>query len=166
MLELNQSAVKHMAAMTAAMRTLLADHKKLKPKDLQIVAATGLSESLVNMMLSTALGGCSTLLALFNIESPDTTLEKIFFVDGSTRKDINIGVGRFIQKTNGRFAILSANRDRPYEYAFSRCNRRLVRRAVQGDVDHAFMELNAMRALLAEAASPECRGETFETSYI
>ena len=56
-------------------------------------------------------------------------------------------------------AILSPNRDKPYEYAFSRNGRRLERRSVANVSDRALMELRGLQALLALAGTPACQAE-------
>lgn len=73
--------------------------------------------------------------------------------------EINIGTGNFVQKADGSFAVLSLNRDKPYEYFFSRGGRRLERRAVTDDSHRAVMEMRGLQALMAKAATPGCRAE-------
>lgn len=165
---MNEHAVNQIAAMSAAMRILLTGYETRKPDDLQIVAATGVSGETLQESMAFAASGYSTFLAIFNIDGSEATLEKVVFVVPSPRKkrmEINLGVGSFVQKDDGSFAILSNNTATPFEYAISRSGRRLIRRSVKERGNRAGMQLNGLRALFAKAAEPECRGEEFETRF-
>ncbi|MGI8943348.1 MAG: hypothetical protein ACR2FJ_03780 [Qipengyuania sp.] len=152
--------ITQMAAMSAAMRMLLACDQRTKPNDLFIAASNELTGQLIAMMMSHAAERRSTFLALFRIEDNTALLERIMIVDGSTKKgEINVGGGKFVQKADGSFAILSINRDEPYEYGFSQGGRRLVRRAVKDDRNRAVMELRGLQALIAKADTASCRAE-------
>lgn len=154
------NAANQMAAMSAAMRMLLAGHRLAKPANLLIAASNGVTEAVIDMMMSHALQGRSTFLALFHVEDNAVLLERVMIVDGSTKRGrVNVGGGRFVQKAHGSFAIRSNNRDEPYEYLFSRGGRRLERRAVTDDSNRAVMEFHGLQALLAKAATPACRAE-------
>lgn len=154
------NAANHMAVMSAAMRMLPAGDRLAKPDDLLIAAASEVSGPIIGMMMSHAAHRRATFLALFQVEDDTALLEKIMFVDGSTRKgEIKIGAGKFAQTADGSFAILSINRDGPYEYRFSRGGGRLERRAVRDDSNCSAMDMREMQALLAEAATPACRAE-------
>ena len=154
------NAANQMAAMSAAMRMLLAGHRLAKPDNLLIAASNGVTEPIVDLMMSHAIAGRSTFLALFNVEDDTALLERVMICDGSTQKgEINIGGGSFVQTASGSFAIRSANRDAPYEYVFSRRGRRLERRAVLDDSNRAVLELRGVQALMAKAATPACRDE-------
>ncbi len=159
------NTVTQMAAISAAMRKLLSNDPLAKPDDLLIAATDGLTEALVEMMMSQAASNCSTFLAIFEVEDQTALLEKVLVVDASTTKgQINIGAGKFVQKSDGSFAVLSANREEPYEYRFSRSGRRLLRRAVEVDSSRAAMEIRGLQALLAKAASAECQAEALQRS--
>ena len=149
-----------MAAMSAAMRILLAGHPLAKPDDLLIAASDEVTAPILQMMMSHAANKSATFLALFQIEDDTALLDKIMIVDGSTKKgEINICGGKFVQKPDGTFVILSVARDEPYEYCFSRRGRRLIRRAVSDDSNRAVMELRGLQAIIAKAGTPACRAE-------
>ena len=57
-----------MAAMSAAMRILLAGHPLAKPDDLLIAASDEVTAPVIEMMMSHAANGRTTFLALFHIE--------------------------------------------------------------------------------------------------
>jgi hypothetical protein len=157
--------VTQMAAISAAIRMLLSGHRVAKPRDLLIAASTSLSEPLVELMMAHAAAKRSTFLALFREEDGVVLLEKILVVDASTKKsEINIGAGQLIRKPDGSFAILSANRDAPYEYSLSNSGRRLVRRAANGPRNRASMELEGLKALMQKAAMQECQEEALQRS--
>ncbi len=159
-------AVTHMAAITVAMRMLLANDPLAKPADLLIAASRALTEPLIDMMMSHAANGRTTFVALFNVDADDTALlDKVMVVDGSTTKNqINIGGGKFVQKEDGRFAILLLNHRDQYEYVFSRNGRRLRRRAVKNVSNRMAMELRGMQALLSKAQTPSCQVEALGAS--
>jgi hypothetical protein len=151
--------ITQMAAMSAAMRMLLACNQRTKPNDLLIAASNKLTGQLIEMMMSHAAERRSTFLALFRVEDDTALLERIMIVDGSTKKDeIYVGGGKFVQKADGSFAILSISRE-PYEYGFSQGGRRLVRRAVKDDSNRAVLELRGLQALISKAQTPACRAE-------
>ncbi len=151
--------ITQMAAMSAAMRMLLACNQRTKPNDLLIAASNELTGQLIEMMMSHAAERRSTFLALFRIEGDTALLERIMIVDGSTKKDeIYVGGGKFVQKADGSFAILSISRE-PYEYGFSQGGRRLVRRAVKDDSNRAVLELRGLQALISKDQTPDCRAE-------
>lgn len=154
------NAVNHMAAMSAALRVLLARDPLTKPADLLIGATNELTSQLIEMMMEHAAHQRTTFLAIFQMEGDVALLEKVIVVDGSTEKNqVNIGAGKFVQRADGRFAIRSFNHALPYEYTFSRDGRRLQRRPVKHGCDEAMMELRGLRALLAEAETPLCQAE-------
>jgi hypothetical protein len=154
------NAANQMAAMSAAMRRLLASDRLAKPRNLLIAAADGVTEGIAAMMMSHAREGRSTFLAIFQVERDAALLERVLIVDGSTKKsEINVLCGKFVQKADGSFAILSANRAQPYEYYFGRGGRRLERRPVGDDSNRAVMEMRGLQALMAKAATPACRAE-------
>ena len=159
------NAVTHMAAMSAAMRILLANDPLAKPAGLLIAAANELTKPLIEIMMTHAANGRTTFLALFNVEDDTALLEKVLVVDGSTTKNqINIGAGKFVQKAGGSFAILSLNRQEQYEYTFSRNGNRLQRRSVMDVSDRMTMELRGVQALLAKAQTPSCQVEALSAS--
>lgn len=81
-------------------------------------------------------------------------------VDASTETNqINIGGGRFVEKADGTFAVLSINRDQPYEYGFSRYGNRLERRPVSQINDRAVMELRGLQALITKSGTAACQVE-------
>jgi hypothetical protein len=157
--------ISQMAAITAAIRMLLSGHRVTKPRDLLIAASTSLTAPLVELMMSHAAAKRSTFLALFREEDGVALLEKILVVDASTKKsEINVGAGQLIRKPDGSFAILSANREKPYEYRLANSGRRLVRRAVDDRGHRATMELEGLKALMAKAAMQECQEEALQRS--
>lgn len=154
------NAVTQMAAMSAALRMLMAGDPLSKPADLFIAASNELTQPLIQTMMSHAANRRSTFLALFKVEGDTALLEKVIVVDGSTKKgQINVSGGKFVQKADGVFAILSLSRAEPYEYSFSRDRRRLQRRSVKDVSDRAMMELRGLQALLAKAETPDCQAE-------
>lgn len=156
------NATNQMAAMSVAMRMLLANHPLTKPTNLLIAACDGVAESTLDMMMRHGLEGRATFLAIFEVAEDIAFLAKVMIVDGATTKgEINVCNCQFVQKTNGSFAIRSMNRDQPYEYSFTRGGRRLQRRAVKDDSDRGIMEIRGLQALLAKAATPACRAEAF-----
>ncbi|HEX8402670.1 MAG TPA: hypothetical protein VF628_13320 [Allosphingosinicella sp.] len=162
---MNNKVVTHMAAMSAAMRMLLADDPLVKPADLLIGASNELTEPLIDMMMTHAAHGRTTFLALFHVEDDAALLERVMVVDGSTTKNrINIGGGKFVQRADGGFAILLLNRHDQYEYTFSRNGRRLQRRSVLGVSDRMTMELRGVQALLSKAQTPSCQVEALGAS--
>ena len=157
--------VTQMAAISAAMRMLLAGNLRAKPDDLLIAASNGLTAPIVEMMMAHAANKRSTFLILFHVEGDRALTEKVIIVDASTKKgEINIGGGKFILKSDGKFAISSMNREEPYEYRFDRSGRRLVRHKVRGDCNPAVMELRGLQALIAKAATFECQREAIQLS--
>ena len=149
-----------MAAMSAAMRTLLAGHPLAKPDNLLIAASDEVTAPVIELMMSHAACEYSTFLALFNIEDDTALLDRVMIVDGSTSKgEVNICGGKFVQKPDGKFAILSIARDQPYEYCLIKGGRSLVRRAVSDDSNRAVMELRGVQALIAKAGTPACQEE-------
>ena len=157
--------VTQMAAISAAMRMLLAGHPIAKPSNLLIAAASGLTEPLIETVMSHAASKRSTFLALFQIRGGTAYLEKVLVVDGSTKKgEINIGGGKFIRKPDGRYAILSLNRNEPYQYTLRNSGRRLVRSTADIEGDRAFMEFLGLQDLLSKAATPECQEEAAQRS--
>lgn len=163
---MHNKASTHMAAITVAMRMLLAKDPLAKPADVLIGASRELTEPLIEMVMSHAANGRTTFLALFNVDADGTALlDKVMIVDGSTTKNqINIGGGKFVQKSDGSFAILSLNRQDQYEYVFSRNGRRLQRRPVKDVSDRMTMELRGVQALLAKAQTPSCQVEALGAS--
>ena len=159
------NAANQMAAMSAAIRILLACDPLNKPGNLLIAATKGVTDAILDLMMSHALEGRSTFLAIFQVEDDIALLERIMVFDGSTKKgEINIGGGRFIQKACGSFAIRSLNRDEPYEYYFSRGGRRLARRSVSDNSQRAVMEIRGLQALMGMAATPACLDEVHTAS--
>ncbi len=154
------NAANQMAAMSAAMRMLLANDQRAKPGNLLIAASNQVTEPILDMMMSYALQGRSTFLALFHVEDDTALLEKIMIFDGSTKKgEINVCNGKFVQRADGSFAILSINRDEPYLYRFSRGGRRMELRVVSDDRNRAVMEMRGLQALIAKASTPGCQAE-------
>ena len=154
-----------MAATSAALRMLLADHSLRKPDDLLIAASNGVSLGVLNMMMSHAFDGRSVMLVLFDVDDDLALMSRVMVVDGSTTKgQINIGGGKFVRKADGTYAIWSINRDDPYEYGFSGSGRRLVRRAINDDSNRAILEIRGMQALIAKAGTPICLGEAYDAS--
>lgn len=152
--------VNQMAAMSAALRMLLADHPLRKPADLRIAASNGVTPEIIDMMMSSAAAGRATFLALFDVEADTAILSRVMIVEGSTtRQQINIGGGKFVQKADGSFAVLSIDRNDPYEYILSKDGRRLKRQAVPDSKDRGLMELRGMQALVAKAATAACQDE-------
>ncbi|MEG3153494.1 hypothetical protein [Sphingomonas sp. RB1R13] len=159
------NAIMQMAAMSAALRMLLAGDPLTKPDDLLICASNELTEQLIKDMVANAANGRTTFLTLFYIEDDTARLDKVMVVDGSTEKNqINVGGGKLVEKANGSFAILSLNRDKPYEYAFGRNGHRLERRSVADVTDRAMMELRGLQALLAMAETAACVAEAQSAS--
>ena len=159
------NAVTHMAAVSAAMRMLLACDQLAKPVDLMIGATDELTQPLIEIMLTHAANRRTTFLLIFTVEDDTALLERVMVVDGSTTKNqINIGAGKFIQRADGSFAIRSCNRAASYEYVFSRNGHRLQRRSVVDLSDQANMELRGLQALLAQAQLPLCQLEAVGAS--
>lgn len=159
------NAVTHMAAMSAAMRMLMASDPLAKPVDLMIGAANELTQPLIEMMLTHAANRRTTFLLIFSVEDDTALLERVTVVDGSTTKNqINIGGGKFVQKADGSFAVLSHNRAESYEYTLSRNGRRLQRRSVRDVSDRATMELRGLQALMSKAQTPACQVEAIGAS--
>lgn len=157
--------VTQMAAVSAALRMLLAGHPERKPDELFVVASTGTTPELLDTMMSHALGGRTTFLAMFDVEEDRALLSRVMVVDGSTTKgQIQIGGGKFVKRADGSFAILSISRDDPYEYSFSSNGRRLQRRSVPDSKNRAMLELRGMQALLTKAATAPCQAEARSTS--
>ena len=157
--------VTQMAAISTAMRMLLADNIRAKPDDLLIAASTGVTPSIAEMMMGHATDKRSIFLIIFHIEDELALMEKVMVVDGSTAKgEINIGCGKFVRKPDGSFAVLSISQAKPYEYRFNRSARRLVRRAVREEGNRALMELEGLQALIAKAATVECQTEAIHRS--
>ena len=154
------NAVTHMAAMSAAMRMLLACDPLAKPVDLMLGATDELTQPLIEIMMGNAANRRTTILLIFTVEDDTALLERVTVVDGSTTKNqINICGGKFVQKADGSFAILSHNRAEPCEYTFSRNGRRLQRRRVNDASDRATMELRGLQALMAKAQMHACQVE-------
>lgn len=154
------NAATQMAAMSAAMRTLLAGHPLAKPDNLLIAASDEVTAPVIEMMMSHAANRRSTFLALFHIEEDTAFFDRVMIVDGSTKKgEVNICGGKFVQKPDGKFVIMSIARDKPFEYCLSLGGRRLLRRAVSDDSNRAVMELRGLQALIAKAATPACQDE-------
>jgi len=152
--------VTQMGAMSAALRMLLAGHPLRKPADVLVAASNGVTPEIITMMMSHAGCGRTTFLALFDVEDDTALLSRVMIVDGTTTKrQINIGGGKFVQKADGSYAILSINRDQPYEYSFSHGGRHLERQSVPDSADRAMMELSGMQALVSKAGSPACLEE-------
>lgn len=161
------NAATQMAAMSAAMRTLLAGHPVAKPDNLLIAASDEVTAPVIEMMMSHAARRHSTFLALFHIEDDTALLDRVMIVDGSTIKgEVNICGGKFVQKPDGKFAILSIARDQPYEYCLVKGGRGLERRAVDDDSNRAVMELRGLQALIAKAGTPACQAEARTASIM
>jgi len=159
------SATTQMAAMSAAIRVLLAGDPLAKPADLLIAASNEVTPRLIEMMMSHAANGRTTFLALFHIDGDTALLERIMVVDGTTTKrQINVGGGKFIQKADGNYAIASISTDDPYEYTLCRNGRQLRRRSVENGSNRALMELRGMQALVTEAATAACQAEAASAS--
>ena len=155
----------HMAAMSAALRMLLASHPLRKPGDLLVAASDGVSPGVANMMMSHALEGRSVILVLFDVDEDLALMSRVMVVDGSTTKgQISVGGGKFVQKADGTYAIWSINRDDRYEYRFSQSGRRLVRGAISDDSNRATLEIRGMQALIAKAGTPACLAEAYDAS--
>jgi hypothetical protein len=108
------NAVTQMAAVSSAMRMLLANDPLAKPADLLIGASNELTQPLIEMMMTHAANRRTTFLAIFSIEDGTALLEKVLVVDGSTTKNqIQIGCGKFVQKADGSFAVRSFNLETP-----------------------------------------------------
>ena len=149
-----------MAAMSAALRMLLADHPLRKPVDLRIAASNAMTPEIISMMMSSVAAGHATFLALFDVGADTAFLNRVMIVEGSTaRQQINIGAGKFVRKADGSFAVLSIDRSNPYEYTFSKDGRRLKRQAVPDSKDRGLMELRGMQALVTKAATAACQIE-------
>ena len=117
------------------------------------------------MMMSHALEGRSVILVLFDVDEDLALMSRVMVVDGSTTKgQINVGGGKFVQKADGTYAIWSINRDDPYEYGFNQSGRRLVRRAISDDSNRATLEIRGMQALIAKAGTPACLAEAYDAS--
>lgn len=141
------NAATQMAAAGVALRMLLAGDRLAKPDNLLIAASDGVTEPVLDMMMSHALQERSTFLAVFPVDNDAVLLEKIMIVDGSTKKDeINVCNCKFVQKANGNLANRAMNRDEPYEHIFSRGGRRLERRAVSDDSNRAVMQMRGLQA--------------------
>ncbi len=152
--------VTQMAAISAATRMLLAGHVYRKPDDVLIAACAGCPGDVIEFMMRDAAQKRSTLLLIFSIVEDMPFLERIMIVDASTETDqINIGAGKFVQNPDGSFAVLSINREQPYEYVFSRCGSRLERRAKQHINDRAVMELRGLQALIIKSGTDACQAE-------
>lgn len=159
------NAVTHMAAMSAAMRMLLACDPLAKPVGLMIVAGNEVTQPLIEMMMTHAADRRTTFLLIFSVEDDTALLERVMVVDGSTTKNqINIGGGKFVEKADGTFAILSHDREAPYEYTFSRNGHRLRRQSVLDVSDRATTELRGLQALLVKAQTPACQVEALGAS--
>lgn len=157
--------VLQMAAMSAAARMLLAGHNLKKPDDVLIAACTGGPGRYVQTMMAHAAQRRSTLLLIFSVIEETPFLDRIMVVDASTEKNqINIGGGKFVQKLDGSFAVLSINRDEPYEYGFSRCGSRLERRPLGPINDRAVMELRGLQTLINKSATAACQAEARSAS--
>ena len=160
-----KTIVTQMAAMSAAMRVLLAGDPLAKPAELMIGASNEVTQPLIEMMMHHAANGRTTFLALFHIDGDTALLERIMVVDGTTTKrQINVGGGKFIQKADGSFAIASISTDDPYEYILCRNGWQLRRRSASNSIDRALMELRGMQALVTEAASAACQAEADSAS--
>lgn len=155
----------HMGAMSAALRMLLANHQLTKPNDLLIAATDGVTETILKMMMSHAFAGHSAFLIVFRTEDDNALLDRIMIVDSTSKTgQIDVGVGKFVRKADGTFAVRSANRDKPYEYVFDRGGHRLKRRAVKDGRTGAMMETRGLQALLTKAATPACLEEARRAS--
>ena len=89
--------VNQMAAMSAALRMLLADHPLRKPVDLRIAASNAMTPEIISMMMSSVAAGHATFLALFDVGADTAFLNRVMIVEGSTaRQQINIGAGKFV----------------------------------------------------------------------
>lgn len=158
--------VTQMAAMSAALRMLLADHPLRKPDNLLIAASNEVTAAIINMMMSHASSGRSVFLALFEVDGGAALMSRVMIVDGSTTKgQINIGGGKFVKKGDSSFAILSINRNDPYEYAFDHGGHHLTRKAVVKSRDRALMELHGMQALITKAGTAACQAEARDASF-
>gem|GEM_PF-5201253 len=159
------NAVTQMAAMAAAARMLLAGHLYRKPDDVLIAACAGVPRNVIELMMQEAAHKRSTLLLIFSTVENTPFLERIMIVDASTEANqINIAGGKFVQKADGSFAVLSVNRDQPYEYAFSRCGSRLQRLPVSHIHDRAVMELRGLQALITKSGTDACQTEARSAS--
>lgn len=160
-----KTIVTQMAAMSAAIRVLLARDPLAKPPELMIGASSEVTRPLIELMMAHAANGRTTFLALFHIDGDTALLERIMVVDGTTTKRrINVGGGKFIQKEDGSFAIASISTDDPYEYILFCNGRQLRRRSAENSTDRALMELRGLQALVTVAASAECQAEASSAS--
>lgn len=160
-----KTMVTHMAAMSSAMRMLLAGDPLAKPAELMIGASNEVTQPLIEMMMANASKGLTTFLALFHIDGDTALLERIMIVDGTTTKrQINVGGGRFVRKADGSFAIASISADEPYEYTLCRKGRQLRRLTVANSSDRALQELHGMEALVTQAATEACQQEGLSAS--
>lgn len=154
------NAMMHVAAMSAAMRKLLAGKPLAKPDNVEIAAAQEISPEIIARMLELARLGGTTFLALFTVEGDEALFEKVMIADGSTgHRQIKIGCGKFIQKSNNSFAIASFDPEDAYEYAFTRKGRTLVRRSITPAASRALEEMRGIQALVTLAASDDCQEE-------
>ncbi len=159
------NAVRQMAAMSAAARMLLAGHLYRKPDDVLIAACAGVPGNVIELMMRDAAQKRSTLLLIFSTVEDTPFLESIMIVDASTETNqINILGGKFVQKADGSFAVLSINRDQPYEYSFSSCGGRLERRAASHINARAVMELRGLQALITKSGTDACQAEARSAS--
>lgn len=150
----------HMAAMSIAIRKLMAGHPLAKPDTLAIAAAEEVTTAIISRMLSVARMGGTTFLALFRVEDDEALLERIMICDGTTSKNvIQVGCGNFIAQADGTYAIASFNMEDGYQYTISRNGRRLRRRPTRHAADRALVEVRGIQALMTEAASADCQAE-------
>lgn len=162
---MNTTVTTQMAAMSAAIRILLSGDPLAKPAELLVAAGNEVTPALIKMMVSHAGIGRTTFLALFHIDEDMALLERIMVVDGTTTKrQINICGGKFIEKADGSYAIASISTEDPYEYTLCRKGRQLRRRSVENSANRALMELRGMQALVTEAATAACQAEAASAS--
>lgn len=151
----------HMAAMSAAMRMLLAGKRLSKPENVEIAAAFELSPAIIQRMLELGKFGGTTFLALFSADGEEALLERIVVMDGSTtgHRQIQLCCGKFIKKADGTYAIAGFDTDDCWEYVFARGGRTLMRRSAMPSTDRAFGEMRGAQALVTLAASAQCQKE-------
>ena len=157
---MNTKNMHHMAAMSAAMRRLLAGMPLAKPENVEIASAQVASPAIIERMLDLARLGGTTFLPLFSADDEEILLERILIADGITgHRQIRLGCGKFIEKSDGTYAIASYDIDDAYEYAFVRNGRTLKRRAATPTMDRALGEMRGVQALVTLAASADCQNE-------
>lgn len=165
---MSNTVTHHMAAMSAAMRILLAGKRLAKPENVEIAAALDLSPAIIQRMLELGKLGGTTFLALFAADGEEALLEKVIIMDGSTtgHRQIRLTCGKFIGKENGTYAIASWDPQDAYEYAFARGGLSLVRRSALSATDRAFGEMRGAQALVTLAASAQCQKEAASAAVL